>query len=102
MSIKATASKTAPATTERRAITVAWLALSAITVISWWLAPGHSEGHAGPSIPITVAAILLGFVKCRIIIGFFMEVRTAPPWLRHSTDAWLVVLWTAVLVIYLW
>ena len=87
---------------ETRAITVAWLALSAITVISWWLAPGHTEGHASPNIPITVAAILLGFIKGRMIIRYFMEVRMAPVWLRRSTDAWLVVLWTAVLVIYLW
>jgi hypothetical protein len=31
-----------------------------------------------------------------------MEVRTAPVWLRLATDAWLVVLWGAVLTIYLW
>ena len=87
---------------ENRAITVAWLALSAITVVSWWLAPGHSGGHVGASTPITVAAIVLGFVKCRLIIRYFMEVRTAPKWLRHSTDAWLLTLWIAVLAIYLW
>jgi hypothetical protein len=98
MSAKVT---TSDATTETRAITVAWLVLSAITVISWWLAPGHG-GQASASIPITVAAILLGFVKSRMIIRYFMEVRTAPRWLRNSTDAWLAVLWTAVLVIYLW
>lgn len=89
-------------TSESRGITVVWLALSAITVVSWWLAPGHSGGHAGASIPITVLAIVLGFVKCRLIIRYFMEVRTAPKWLRHSTDAWLLTLWTAVLAIYLW
>lgn len=89
-------------TTETRAITVAWLVLSAITVISWWLAPGHPGAAAGPSIPITVAAIVLGFVKCRMIFRCFMEVRTAPRWLRLSTDGWLVVLWGSVLVIYLW
>lgn len=88
--------------TGTRAITVAWLALSAITLISWWLAPGHSGGQAVPSIPITVAVVVLGFVKCRMIIRYFMEVRTAPRWLGRSTDAWLLVLWTAVLVIYLW
>ncbi|ORV81160.1 cytochrome C oxidase subunit IV family protein [Mycolicibacterium iranicum] len=87
---------------DNRAITTVWLALTAITVVSWWLAPGHSGGHAGASVPITIAAIVLGFVKCRLIVGYFMEVRTAPKWLRHSTDAWLVTLWTAVLVIYLW
>lgn len=87
---------------DNRAITVVWLALTAITVLSWWLAPGHSGGHAEASIPITVAAIVLGFVKCRLIVRYFMEVRTAPKWLRHSTDAWLVALWVAVLAIYLW
>ena len=94
-----TISATSPGT---RAITVVWVALSAITVVSWWLAPGHSGGHAAASIPITVAAVLLGFVKCRMIIRYFMEVRTAPRWLRLGTDAWLVVLWSAVLVLYLW
>ncbi|MCZ0729812.1 cytochrome C oxidase subunit IV family protein [Mycolicibacterium iranicum] len=87
---------------DNRAITTVWLALTAITVVSWWLAPGHSGGHAGASVPITIAAIMLGFVKCRLIVRYFMEVRTAPKWLRHSTDAWLATLWTAVLVIYLW
>ncbi|HTM84429.1 MAG TPA: prokaryotic cytochrome C oxidase subunit IV family protein, partial [Mycobacterium sp.] len=37
----------------------------------------------------------------RLIIRNFMEVRSAPVWLRRATDAWLVVLWTTVLVIYL-
>lgn len=85
-----------------RAITVAWVVLSAITVLSWWLAPGHSEGPATASIPITVAAIVLGAIKSRVIIRYFMEVRSAPRWLQRSTDLWLVVLWGAVLVIYLW
>jgi len=31
-----------------------------------------------------------------------MEVRSAPRWLRRSTDLCLVVLWTSILVIYLW
>jgi hypothetical protein len=94
---------TTPGTAQStRAITVAWLILSAITVMSWWLAPGHAGGHTTASIPITVAAILLGFIKGRMIIRYFMEVRSAPRWLRRSTDLWLVVLWTSILVIYLW
>ncbi|MBB2991809.1 hypothetical protein FHR72_003299 [Mycolicibacterium iranicum] len=90
------------ALSDSRAITAAWLGLSAVTIVSWWLAPGHGGTQSGPSVPITVAAIVLGFVKSRIIIRYFMEVRTAPAWLRRSTDAWLVMLWTAVLGIYLW
>lgn len=85
-----------------RAITLAWLALSAITVLSWWLAPGHSDGLATADLPITVVAVALGAIKCRVIIRYFMEVRHAPPWLRHGTDLWLAAFWTSVLVIYLW
>ena len=72
--------------------TNAWIILSAITILSWWLAPGHTRGAAAAaSVPITVAVILLGFIKGRMIIRYFMEVRTAPRWLKLFTDAWLTV-----------
>ena len=79
-----------------------WLVLSAITVLSWWLAPGHPGGHAVASVPITVAVVVLGFIKGRMIIRYFMEVRTGPRWLKIATDAWLIVLWAAILAIYLY
>jgi len=84
-----------------RAINYAWIVLCAITIGSWWLAPGHSGGTAEANIAITVTVILLGFIKGRLIIRYFMEVRSAPQWLKFATDAWLFVLWTAILVIYL-
>jgi Prokaryotic Cytochrome C oxidase subunit IV len=85
-----------------RAITIAWIVLSAITIGSWWLSPAHSAATAVASVPISVAVIVLGFIKSRLIIRYFMEVRTAPRWLRLATDGWLVVLWGSVLVIYLY
>lgn len=84
------------------AVTIAWLALSVITAISWWLAPGHGGGHATASVPITIAAIALGAIKGRVIIRYFMEVRFGPAWLRRATDVWLTVLWAAILAVYLW
>ena len=89
------------AASDTRAITYAWLILTAITIVSWWLAPGHSGGVAVPNVTITVAVIVLGFIKGRLIIRFFMEVRTAPRWLKVATDAWLAVLWLGILAIYL-
>jgi Prokaryotic Cytochrome C oxidase subunit IV len=71
-------------------ITYAWIILSAITILSWWLAPGHARGAAA-SAPITVAVILLGFIKGRMIIRYFMEVRTAPRWLKLFTAGRLTV-----------
>jgi caa(3)-type oxidase subunit IV len=84
-----------------RAITYAWAVLTTITIASWWLAPGHSGGVAIPNVAITVAVVVLGFVKGRLIIRYFMEVRSAPRWLRVTTDAWLAVLWLGILVTYL-
>ncbi|KBR64853.1 hypothetical protein X425_01489 [Mycobacterium avium XTB13-223] len=54
------------------------------------------------SVPITVAVVVLGFIKGRIIIQYFMEVRTAPRWLKLFTDAWLTVLWAGIFAIYLY
>jgi hypothetical protein len=90
------ASRCAIATRHRhsaaRTTTYAWIILSAITILSWWLAPGHARGAAAAaSVPITAAVILLGFIKGRMIIRYFMEVRTAPRWLKLFTDAWLTV-----------
>ena len=65
-------------------------------------AAGHTRGAAAvASAPITVALILLGFIKGRMIIRYFMEVRTAPRWLKLFTDAWLTAVWAGILAIYL-
>ena len=93
---------TAETTTGPRAVTVVWLLLCVVTVASWWLSPAHTGDAAVPSVPITVAVVALGVVKCRLIVRYFMEVRSAPRWLRLATDGWLFALWTAVLVIYLY
>ncbi len=85
-----------------RGITVVWIALCAMTVGSWWLSPAHPGGVVSPSVAITVAVIVVGFIKSRLVLRYFMEVRTAPRWLAIATDGWLLVLWGAVLVIYLW
>jgi caa(3)-type oxidase subunit IV len=100
--VTTTIQKTTQPARAMRAITYTWLVLTGITIVSWWLAPGHSGGVAVPNVAITVAVVALGFVKGRLIIGYFMEVRTAPRWLRLATDAWLAVLWLGILAIYLW
>jgi hypothetical protein len=83
-----------------RTITWAWLALVAITIGSWWLAPAHS-GTAEANVPITAVVLALALIKSRLIIRHFMEVQSAPRWLKLATDSWLVVLFGAVFVIYL-
>ena len=85
-----------------RIVTSVWVILSAMTVVSWLLGPGHTRGSLVASVPITVAVLTLGLIKSRLIIRYFMEVRTAPMWLRIATDVWLIVFWGTVLGSYLY
>jgi hypothetical protein len=84
-----------------RVTTYVWAILSAITLMSLWLGP-PSAGHVVASVPITIAVLAMALIKARLIIQYFMEVRAAPTWLRVATDVWLVVLWGAILAIYLY
>lgn len=86
---------------DRRAILVAWAALSAATVLAWLLSPGESQAETTVGKELVAAVVVLGLIKCRLIIRYFMEVRHAPRWLQLATDAWLAVLWIALLAIYL-
>lgn len=83
-------------------IDAVWAALSTVTVLSWWLGHHtHGDAPAAPSAAVTFAVLALAFVKVRMILQHFMEVATAPSWLRRTTDSWLVALWAAVLAVYL-
>ena len=82
-------------------VTYVWIILSAITILSWWLGTEHTGRALHSNVVITIAVLAMGLFKVRLIIRNFMEVRTAPPWLRHGTDAWLVALGATLLAIYL-
>jgi hypothetical protein len=82
--------------------TAVWAGLSAITIVSWFLAPAHHAEPVTASTAITAAVLMLALVKSRLIIQEFMEVRTAPLWLRLATDGWLAALFGAIVVIYVW
>jgi hypothetical protein len=74
---------------------------SANTILSWWPAPSHARGAgAVASAPIT-AVILLGFIKGRMIIRYFMEVRTAPRGGSSYSPPRGSPLWAQILAIYL-
>ncbi|MGV0791418.1 cytochrome C oxidase subunit IV family protein [Mycolicibacterium sp. XJ1819] len=82
-------------------MTWVWAVLTAVTIGSWLLAPAHLKNTAQASVLITALVLALTFVKSRLIIRYFMEVRTAPRWLKRSCEAWLAVLFALVFVIYL-
>lgn len=76
---------------------LAWLVLSAITLIYLWVDAGDSDGTIRPSIAITTVAIVMATIKVRIIFQEFMEVRTAPVLLRRLADLWVLIIAAALL-----
>lgn len=83
-------------------LTYVWVILSAISILSWWLGrTARHDGHLVSSTTVTICVLAIGLFKCRLIMQNFMEVRTAPTWLRLFTDVWLVAFWGTVLAIYL-
>ncbi|WP_063043570.1 cytochrome C oxidase subunit IV family protein [Nocardia pseudovaccinii] len=83
-------------------ITCVWATLCVITLLSWLL--GHTDHTARPTADttITVAVLTMAVIKGRLVIQYFMEVRTGPRWLRLFIDIWLLTLWAAALAIYLY
>jgi len=81
----------------RRALTWAWITLVAITVLSFTVA--ESSGIAGDiETAIVIAAAAL---KGRVILVWFMGVRSFPLAWRTFFDAWLLVNATVIVVSHL-
>ena len=79
-------------------VTLVWLLLVIATAASWTI--GHG---AGPyELRYTGSAIMgLAFVKVRLVIHEFMEIRTAPPFMRIVADGWLLAIVATLITVYL-
>ena len=83
-------------------LTAVWAVLSVVSVVSWSFGrTADGDGQVVASAATTTAVLAMGLVKARLVLRTFMEVRTAPRWLRAATDAWLVGFWGTVLALYL-
>ena len=81
--------------------TVTWLALVALTLISWFLGTDHgfnSANHAGASVAIFVVAVF----KLRLVGLYFMELRGAPRSLRGIFEGYCVSLLVLLIGMYFW
>jgi apolipoprotein N-acyltransferase len=81
-------------------LSLVWLGLSVITVVSWWIGSRHGQQSFVPNAAISYSVILMAALKIRVIVSEFMEVRHAPPLLRRLMDAWLALLVISLLGIY--
>jgi hypothetical protein len=88
--------------TPTKRVTYVWVITIAVTIVASWLGRSTKvNGHYVGSTTVTAIVLAIALVKCRLVIRTFMEVRTAPTWLRRSTDLWLILFWGAVLALYL-
>lgn len=97
----ATTGTTEKTETTARTLGWAWVVLVVITVASWRLAPAHFTDTVVASTGVTALVLVLTYIKARVILRYFMEVRSSPRWLRIGTEVWLIVLLGAIFGIYL-
>ena len=73
----------------------AWLVLLVATGMTWYLG---EVGAAGTS--AIVAMLLIAFVKGRLVILDFMELREAPRLWRILLEGWMIVVGSLILLAY--
>ncbi|HZZ49240.1 MAG TPA: cytochrome C oxidase subunit IV family protein [Pseudonocardia sp.] len=83
--------------TLQKPVVVVWAALVLATVAStWWL----SKDGISPTVA-TVAIVLIGSFKIRLVMRHFMELKNAPVKLQLVNDAWLLAVTGVILGLYL-
>lgn len=84
----------------RTRLSFAWLALSAITVLSYWIGTRYDHGFAKPDAVAFLGVIAIAAIKVRVIFREFVDVKHAPAWLKLLTDAWLSLTIGALIAVY--
>ena len=82
-------------------VTYIWLLLAFLTSVSWALGDGYAAGENNTHVYITVALLVLAFFKIRLIIMYFMEIQTAPVLMRALFEAWVVIVCSTLIFLYL-
>ena len=73
----------------------AWLILLAATGVTWYL------GEVGAAGTVAIVAMLaIAFVKGRLVILDFMELREAPRLWRALLEGWLILVASLILLAY--
>jgi len=77
-------------------VPIAWLILVALTVVSWITGTEHGWGYGG------VIILLVAGIKVRLVGLYFMELKSAPHYLRSVFETYVVVLTGLLVGILLW
>lgn len=73
----------------------AWLVLIVATAITWYLGEVGAAGTTS-----IIAMLLIAFVKGRLVILDFMELREAPRMWRVLLEGWLILVSSLILLAY--
>ncbi|MCH9733288.1 MAG: cytochrome C oxidase subunit IV family protein [Actinomycetia bacterium] len=84
----------------RSRITLAWLVLVGLTVLSWWLGTNHGLG-ADNRTAAGVVVLVVAFAKVRLIGRYFMELRDSALPLLISFECYCAGVCVAVVGFYL-
>ncbi|GAC1395290.1 MAG: hypothetical protein NVS4B6_07120 [Mycobacterium sp.] len=77
--------------------TYVWLALVALTIVSWAVGADHNVGSG-----IAVVVLAFAVIKVRFVGLDFMELRNAPLMLRGAFEGYCGILWMVLAGMYLW
>lgn len=73
----------------------AWVVLIIATLITWYLGEVGAAGTAA-----IVAMLVIAFIKGRLVILDFMELRDAPTMWRVLLEGWLILVSSLILLAY--
>ena len=73
----------------------AWLVLMIATAITWYLGEVGAAGTGA-----IVGMLLIAFVKGRLVILDFMELRQAPRMWRQLLEGWMLLVGSLILLAY--
>jgi caa(3)-type oxidase subunit IV len=73
----------------------AWLILILATAATWYLGEVGATGTAS-----IVAMLVIAFIKGRLVILDFMELRDAPRMWRVLLEGWLILVSSLILIAY--
>lgn len=76
--------------------TYVWLGLMLATCLTWWSA----QGGVASSVGTAVIVIVIAAIKARLVIRYFMDLRSAPLVWQLVFDAWVLVSAGAILAGY--
>lgn len=73
----------------------AWIVLLVATAITWYLGEAGAAGTGA-----IIAMLAIAFIKGRLVILDFMELRNAPLLWRLLLEGWLIVVSSLILIAY--